>query len=942
MPYHESFRAAGPKDVAGIIQFIMGGGLPDTRWSMSELQILRGYVSAWPHWNTPLHRMIATKQRDGINYLLEHGAGIHFLNSLGRTPLQEAARLGYYEGVELLLTYGADPNMPSQGRTAGHQIGDHKELADKDEYVLPIHEALRNGDTRMVRILARAGADINQPSEGWMPLDQALIDRQVNIMNVLFELGASFSPVKETINYDQDNREEAAHALLLAASQSDWFPPRSCHSFFIFVLATCNIDRYTTIGTSRRQSIKSDKLIRKFFKAVSSIAQRPNIEPAEDSICSLCFQYQTLSTYTSCSCVGDGACKTSANCFRHHENLENLVSSARSGCRLCRLFLQALNVVKSHSPHIAYALSKYQDPPTPHVYLHLHLPDKIHVTVGELAAELGLGYLNERTIQQLPSIDDYENGTSSVSTFQVAKAWLHNCITSHEACDQGHASTILPTRVVDVGDATHDPFLFESNGACHSYCALSYCWGTSSNAHKTTTKNLQRYYAAIPPHELPRTLHDAIHVARGLGFKYLWIDALCIIQDDNDDWLREAVKMTQVYANATLTITTSVGSSSDDGLFRSHPHGFFNPQQLHIRLPKRDRVREILPVRDSDLSAVRPTRPLSYLAAYPDANFPFMGVTGSPIETRAWTLQEQLLSKRILYYGDGVILWECLDATASEHDPDGRRGAIQLPDSMGAKRYFHSHMNSQSRDTNSSTPRVASASEKLTVDEHFAAYCRLLRTYGNRLVTKPSDRITAILGLGQVIQEASGNEFIGGIWKGAYSLASLVWFVEMPSPNGRTSKFPTWSWASMLPDPETHVSNNIGEAEVPIQWTAEVISFDVQSDLAQTEVKGSVTLRGRLGKLKDDKSYMMSLEGALRTTPHVSVDLDSDKDAPQNDPASIWCFEMATLSGDEELPSKVCLLLRQVNTDSLTFKRLGIYQHIIGEHINNVQTVALI
>ncbi|KAI0188906.1 hypothetical protein EV127DRAFT_482145 [Xylaria flabelliformis] len=917
MPRHESFRAAGPKDEAEIIQFLADGGLPNTRWSMSELQILRGYVSAWPHWNTPLHRMIATKQRDSINYLLDNGADIHFLNSLGRTPLQEATRLEYYEGVELLLTRGADPNMPSQGRTAGHVIGDYNGPTGKDEYVLPIHEAIRNSDARMIQLLAHAGADVNKPSEGWLPLDLALIDRQVNIMNVLFELGALFSPVQDTMNLGQDKHEKAAHDLLYTASHSDWFPPRHCHPLFTFVLGTCNINQYTITRPSEKREINADRLVREFFKTVSSIAQRLNIEPPEDSLCSLCLQFQTLSNFTSCSCAA---------------------SSAKSGCSFCSMILQALKVVKSHSPHIADALSKYNHISTPDVYLHLHLPGKIHVTAGDLAAELQLGYLNERTIRQSPLIDDYEKGTSSRSSFQVAKAWLHDCITCHEVCSQSHAPTVLPTRVVDVGDATHDPFLFESKGAYHTYCALSYCWGTSSDKHKTTSKNLQRYYTAIPPHELPRTILDAIHVARGMGFKYLWIDALCIIQDDHDDWLREAVKMTQVYANAALTITTSVGSGSDDGLFRPHPDGFFNPQQLYLRLPKRDLIREILPARDTDLSVVRPARPLSYLALYPDANFPFMGVMGSPIDTRAWTMQEQILSKRVLYYGNGVVLWECLDATTSEHDPDGRRGAIQFPDNMKAKTYFHSHMKPKVQKKTLSTNSV----EALDTDEHFAAYCRLLGGYGNRLVTNPSDRITAILGLGQIMQKVSGNEFIGGIWKGDYALASLVWFVEMPSPKERTRKFPTWSWASILPDSDIRVSNNVGEAETALHWTAEVISFDVQSDIAQTEIKGSITLRGRLGRLKDDESYMMTLKGSLRTTPHVFMDLASDNDTLESDLANIWCFEIATLSGDEELPSKACLLLRQANgADRLTFERLGMYQHLTSGGADKVETIVL-
>ncbi|KAI0547954.1 heterokaryon incompatibility protein-domain-containing protein [Xylaria curta] len=943
MPRHESFRAAGPKNEAEMIQFLVDGRLPNTRWSMSELQILRGYATAWPHWNTPLHRMIATKQRDGIKFLLDNGADIHFLNSLGRTPLQEATRLQYYEGVELLLTRGADPNMPSQGRTAGHVIGDYDNPAGKDEYILPIHEALRNADAQMIQLLVRAGADVNKPSEGWLPLDLALIDRQVNIMNVLFELGALFSAVQETVNPEQDKRKEAAHDLLYTASHSEWFPPRHCHPFFISVLDACNINQHTATRPSGKLEINADRLIRDFFKTVSSIAQRLNIEPADNSLCSLCLQFQTLSNYASCNCVGEGASQSSPNCFRQHENLANLASSAKLGCRFCRIFIQALKVVKSHRPDIADALSRYNHISTPHVYLHLHLPRKIHITAGDLAAELQLGYLSERTIWQSPLIDDYENGTSSLSSFQVAKAWLHDCVTSHEVCSRGHASAVLPTRVVDVGDVTHDPFLFESKGVYHSYCALSYCWGTSSDKHKTTSKNLQQYHTAIPPHELPRTLLDAIHVARGMGFKYLWIDALCIIQDDHDDWLREAVKMTQVYANATLTITTSVGKGSDDGLFRPHPDGFFNPQQLHLRLPKRDLIREILSVRDSHLSVVRPARSLSYLALYPDANFPFMGVMGSPIEARAWTLQEQILSKRVLYYGNGVILWECLDATASEHDPDGRRGAIQFPDNMKAKTYFHSHMESESKNKILSTNRVETNPEALDADEHFAAYCRLLGGYGNRLVTNPSDRITAILGLGQIMQKVSGNEFIGGIWKGDYALASLVWFLEMPSPKERTRKFPTWSWASILPDSEIRVSNNVGEAETALHWTAKVISFDVQSDIAQTEINGSITLRGRLGKLKDDENYMRTLKGSLRTYPHISMDLASDKYTLENDLASIWCFEIATLSGDEELPSKACLLLRRVNgAGSPTFERVGMYQHLTGRGADKVETIVLI
>jgi hypothetical protein len=242
-------------------------------------------------------------------------------------------------------------------------------------------------------------------------------------------------------------------------------------------------------------------------------------------------------------------------------------------------------------------------------------------------------------------------------------------------------------------------------------------------------------------------------------------------------------------------------------------------------------------------------------------------------------------------------------------------------------------------------------SEPAVADEHFAAYGRLLQNYGNRLVTKPSDRIVAILGLCQFMQEISGNEFVGGIWKGEYTVASLLWYIEPASSNERTRQFPSWSWASVLPDPESFVMNGASEADeeareegtaVP-HWEAEVVSFDVQSDLAQTKVQGSIALRGRLGRMRDDESYTASLKGLLRTTPSVWMDLAVDKGIEETDLDNIWYFELVTFSGASQLPSKARLMLRQVvGTDSLTFERIGVYQHIIGKDVNTVETIVLI
>jgi len=98
------------------------------------------------------------------------------------------------------------------------------------------------------------------------------------------------------------------------------------------------------------------------------------------------------------------------------------------------------------------------------------------------------------------------------------------------------------------------------------HVALSYCWGKDTSHIVATTKtNLQSYQHAVRVVDLPRTVQDAIQVCAGLGASYIWVDALCIIQDDPDDWAREAATIVDVYANLLITISARDPDSCDKG-----------------------------------------------------------------------------------------------------------------------------------------------------------------------------------------------------------------------------------------------------------------------------------------------------------------------------------------------------------------------------------------
>ncbi|PVH93280.1 hypothetical protein DM02DRAFT_465989, partial [Periconia macrospinosa] len=126
-------------------------------------------------------------------------------------------------------------------------------------------------------------------------------------------------------------------------------------------------------------------------------------------------------------------------------------------------------------------------------------------------------------------------------------------------------------RVIDVVDGK---VIFAPRGC--SYVALSYVWGNQPGnvrASKTHMKNTAdgESYLEIPGEGVPQTVRDAISVTKMLGERFLWVDALCIVQDDWEE-LRETIgAMDVIYAAATLTIVAASGTDSSSGLSRAFP-----------------------------------------------------------------------------------------------------------------------------------------------------------------------------------------------------------------------------------------------------------------------------------------------------------------------------------------------------------------------------------
>lgn len=159
--------------------------------------------------------------------------------------------------------------------------------------------------------------------------------------------------------------------------------------------------------------------------------------------------------------------------------------------------------------------------------------------------------------------------------------------------------------------------------------------------------------------DLPRTFREAIQVTRRLGFCYLWVDSLCILQDDEKDWKTESARMQQYYTNSRLTIAAADGSNSNDGLFRDRDRLRYQACELEIRNPDGSPQKVYASTNSMSFEMKRSSLSPSFKA--------------SQLYSRAWVLQEQLLSPRTLSYFRDRIAWRCQEVYFDERAPFAKR-----------------------------------------------------------------------------------------------------------------------------------------------------------------------------------------------------------------------------------------------------------------------------
>ncbi|EGO51520.1 hypothetical protein NEUTE1DRAFT_132434 [Neurospora tetrasperma FGSC 2508] len=359
----------------------------------------------------------------------------------------------------------------------------------------------------------------------------------------------------------------------------------------------------------------------------------------------------------------------------------------------------------------------------------------------------------------------------------LMKMWISRCEQKHgDACRAAlTAQDFIPTRLLDLEAFKRGkPFTYRDdiklvnlrldtighNDRQPSYLTLSHCWGPPEKRPATTTRaSLVANMNRILFSSLPKTFQDAVEITRRLGQRYLWIDSLCIIQDDEADWAHEASLMAKVYTHSYCTLAALSSSDSSQGLNMVRPDFLLNHE---IRGNQHDKYR---------VQAWKGTRS-GWSGEY------YTSRDRSPLRYRAWTLQERELSTRTIHFGHQQLLWECMEGKAcTQHPwPLFDRGQMTLRKAMA------------------STSEIVVYQPK----EMRMKWQNLVEEYSGRSLTIPTDKLIALSGIAQSYQVLFPNaKYVAGLWS-THMPQCLLWASPDRSAR-RASEYiaPSWSWASL-------------------------------------------------------------------------------------------------------------------------------------------------
>ena len=454
-----------------------------------------------------------------------------------------------------------------------------------------------------------------------------------------------------------------------------------------------------------------------------------------------------------------------------------LEKSARLGCKLCLIVSRALQPAKfllegSEALPSRYDIGSYSGDFATHA-IRFYFYHALENTSPLLLRQAPLititlepkesSYISDLSIGKCKFPRSLENSTtgSEAALGQIRK-WINCCELNHSCQQSQREESFLPTRLIHIGstEPSNPPMIVnrEDIKPGSKYMTLSHCWGRPGPKVVLKEELLEAFEISLPMSELPATFAQAIKVTESLGVEYIWIDSLCIIQNQasHEDWLVEAPTMWKVYRNSYLNLSATASSHSEEGLFRERPE--YTVDQCI-----------------ATVGEGHPQFAAGEYTIYDDEEW-MMYVDNGAVNTRAWVCQERLLAPRIVHFSEHQLFWECRELKASEMFSEG------VPE-----RYERGVENLLFSKLPSSDPRNL-----------LEVWDSIVTTYTRTDLSFVSDKLIAVSALARQISDISdiAGEYLGGMWKN-HLVGQLLWASTRQSSRASEYRAPSWSWASI-------------------------------------------------------------------------------------------------------------------------------------------------
>ncbi|KAL9129559.1 MAG: hypothetical protein Q9217_002015 [Psora testacea] len=391
--------------------------------------------------------------------------------------------------------------------------------------------------------------------------------------------------------------------------------------------------------------------------------------------------------------------------------------------------------------------------------------------------------------------------------FSLVHGWLDRCQRTHEKCNSLLPSSSQGRKYLRLIDVYARKVIPAPQGSV--YVALSYVWGTKLLKKPTfrackadftveTAEDGNLAYILNLPEKLPQSIEDAIQLVQDVRHRYLWVDALCIIQDDAKDQRLQIENMCNIYRNAYFTIiaATAITAESDlPGVRR----GTRNVWQLCRTIKGRKLITTLPDMPRDDLDVMDVPAPLGSW------------------RYRAWTFQEAILSTRCLILTENEVFFECREESFSEsvkEPPEGmaavrKHGVFSNP--LDHLAIWYSNADAQASDRNQRAKDLALRKWD------FRIYGILVREYLARELSFLSDSHRAFFGVETYLREQCGVSFLWGMPEVDFDRA-LLW-----KPKARCEMipsrpdYPTWSWIGWFGDVGHGIQKyNVGGGQVNV------------------------------------------------------------------------------------------------------------------------------